>query len=93
MAIAKDKMVKIRLKGLNRGPIEITVLPRKKLIFDESGIAEVEERVANILLGPAHAGEGYELVTEKTEKEITPSVIRKSKEEALSDVGEFVKQI
>lgn len=95
MATAKERLVKIRLKGLDRGPIEITVLPKRKIIFDENGIAEVGESMANVLLGPAHAGEGYELVQEKfPEKESTPIKRRMVKEEAPpSDVGEFVKQI
>ena len=93
----EPKKVKIRLKGLERGPIEITILPRKKAIFDEYGIAEVDENIAKILLNPARSGAGYELIPEpKTEKEITPPRrISKNKEEAppTAEVGEFVKTL
>ena len=61
-----EGMVKIRLKNLvTDGPISLRVTPRYDALFDINGIADVPRAVANILLGPAHVGAGYELVKEK----------------------------
>lgn len=70
MAIEKKELakVKIRLKqlvGSNRLPIELTILPRVKAIFDENAITEVTESQARMLMGPGHAAEGWEIIKEE----------------------------
>ena len=79
MAIEKKELpkVKIRLRGLERGPIELTILPRKKMILDENGVVEVDEATARKLLSPEYAGTGWEMYKEKEE----PAKGRKSKAE------------
>jgi hypothetical protein len=60
--------VKVRLRslvGTARLPIELTILPRVKAIFDENAITEVTMAQSRILLGPARTGEGWELVKEE----------------------------
>jgi len=62
------KKVKVRLRslvGTERLPIELTILPRVKAIFDENAIAEVTEVQSRMLLGPGHVGEGWELVKDE----------------------------
>lgn len=83
------RTVKLRLKGIERGPIEMTIAPKKKIILDENGVAEVEEGLARKLLSPEYAGAGWELY-----KEEPPAKGRKSKgvEEEPSK-EEFAQQI
>lgn len=82
--------VKIRLRGIERGPIEMTILPRKKVILDEHGVVEVDEGTAKKLLSPEYAGAGWELYKEE------PAKGRKSKaEEPEKSVSkeDFAQQI
>jgi hypothetical protein len=47
--------------------VKVTVAPKNKVILDEHGVVEVDEGLAKKLLGPDHAGEGWELVKEEPE--------------------------
>lgn len=91
--MAETLKVKVRLKNVRKGhPLELTVLPRVKVVLDENGVAEVDEKIARQLLSPDHAGAGWELVTE------TPADLGKGKraskaEETPKTKEEFLQQI
>ena len=68
----------------------MTIAPKKKVILDENGIAEVEEGLARKLLSPEYAGAGWELYKEE------PAKGRKSKvveEEEPVSKEEFAQKI
>jgi len=70
MATEKKELAKVKIRlnqlvGSNRLPIELTILPRVKAIFDENAITEVTESQARMLMGPGHAAEGWEIIKEE----------------------------
>ncbi len=91
MADPKLRTVKLRLRGVDRGPIELTIAPKKKVILDENGIVEVEENLARKLLSPEYAGTGWELYKEPDT--VTKGRKSKAEEEQPSSKEDFAKQI
>lgn len=87
------KLVKVRLRNIGRGPIEMTILPGKKVIFNEKGITEVDEGIANILLGPGYVNYGYELVKEELTKETKPERLPKREGKETSSKENFLNQV
>lgn len=77
----KEKMVKIRLIAVKlEQPVELTVMPGVKAMFDENGIAEINESVARILCSNEYPGL-YEMI----ENEYTEIMNDKKSEESLDE--------
>lgn len=104
--MTKEGKVKIRLKGLEGGPMRLRVLPKFEADFDVRGVAEVPSFVAEKLLGPGYKGSGFELfeepkvVVEKpVEKTVGPGPVAAKKIPAPKAKGqteeekEFAKSI
>ncbi len=90
MADPKLRTVKLRLKGIDRGPIELTIAPRKKAILDENGVVEVDENLARKLLSPEYRDTGWELYKEEP---VTKGRKSKAEEEQPASKEDFAKQI
>jgi hypothetical protein len=82
--------VKVRLRGVERGPIEITIMPKMKVVLDEDGITEVDEQIAKKLTGPDYIGTGWELVKEAAPKVRESKLVRQEK---AKEVGEFLDSV